>query len=459
MSKTLVIEVRNDSSFSIAQVRKTPFGIKIGNYRLLDGSEEDIVTGLKGYIHKAGLEEKPLTIGLPRGSIIARSLKIPVRKIEDLRGIMAFEIERHLPFSIDDAYYDFKALNKDGNFWNVIMAAAKKELIDRYMECLKDIPLELTCIDARPFSTFNALSYWNNLSKNKRIAIISFSTDGIELDTFEGHMLIGSRTIPMSEDKWPEWINIIEREIKVYIEEMQPSSDHKGLDQILIVADSRISKDSLNMLEKDTGVPVKIEFPEGHNLPAGLPMSAFGLALRGVGKGDLELNLLPTATFEQEVTSPVPTIVLAIIVILMGIAIGFSASIRDRRILSKLDVAIEGIVPKTDEVKILKKKLKNMQEKLLILEKIKIVPPPLELLKELTEIMPEHTWLTDMDYSGGELSIIGLSDQASSLLPLLEDSDLLEDVEFTGSITTETGGKERFKIKAKVRSEDELKGD
>ncbi|MFQ5900516.1 MAG: PilN domain-containing protein [Thermodesulfobacteriota bacterium] len=449
MSKALGIEIRDDASWAVARISKTPFGIKIGGYRSLIGPEEKIAGEIKGFIHESGLENVPLTIGLPRGMVISRVLKIPAHRVEDLRGIMAFEIERHLPFSIEDIHYDFQPLNKDGNLWNVIMVAAKKELIDRYAELIRELPVELTCIDARPFSIFNALSYWNRIPRDKKIAIISFGTDEIEIDTFHNDMLTGSKTIPMDEERWPQWIKIIEREMRVSIEDTETLPDQKELDRIMIIADRQIDEKERSILERDTGVPVTMESPEDHNLPAGISISTFGLALRGVGKGDLKLNLLPTAS-EKKATSPVPTLILTVLAILIGIAVGFSISAKDRLVLSKLNSAIEEIAPKTKEVKILKERLKNIEAELMILEKGEVRPTPLELLKELTEIIPEHTWLTDMNYSKGEISIIGLSDQASTLLPLLEDLSLLKNVEFTGSITTETGGKERFKIKAQV---------
>jgi len=78
----------------------------------------------------------------------------------------------------------------------------------------------------------------------------------------------------------------------------------------------------------------------------------------------------------------------------------------------------------------------------------------IEILKELTQILPDSVWIWNLRYSGKEVEISGFADSASDLIPLLDKSPLFEKVEFLAPVTKERERRagedkerERFKIK------------
>ena len=69
----------------------------------------------------------------------------------------------------------------------------------------------------------------------------------------------------------------------------------------------------------------------------------------------------------------------------------------------------------------------------------------LEVLRELTQILPEDTYLTRYRNTDGRIEIVGLSPSAPDLLPRLEESPLLVDVEQRGTMfKDQRSGKDRF---------------
>lgn len=77
--------------------------------------------------------------------------------------------------------------------------------------------------------------------------------------------------------------------------------------------------------------------------------------------------------------------------------------------------------------------------------------PPVLLLLELTAQMPDHTWLSRLSMSRGEVHLQGESSAATELLKLLESTDLLRDVQFQAPVSRgEDSGKEQFTIVAKL---------
>jgi general secretion pathway protein L len=72
-------------------------------------------------------------------------------------------------------------------------------------------------------------------------------------------------------------------------------------------------------------------------------------------------------------------------------------------------------------------------------------PTVLEVLADLTRRLPDDTWLEKVAINGGNVVLIGQSDQAATLPKLLQDSTLLHKPTLTGSVQADPRtGKERF---------------
>jgi general secretion pathway protein L len=78
-------------------------------------------------------------------------------------------------------------------------------------------------------------------------------------------------------------------------------------------------------------------------------------------------------------------------------------------------------------------------------------PNKLVILKDLTQLIPDHTWLFQMRLSQQNLEMGGMSKSAADLIPLLEKSGWLTKTEFASPIVTDASKLEHFKIKAEVK--------
>ena len=83
----------------------------------------------------------------------------------------------------------------------------------------------------------------------------------------------------------------------------------------------------------------------------------------------------------------------------------------------------------------------------------------IDILKELTEVLPPTVWTWNLKCAGKDVEISGFADSASELIPILDKSPLFEKVEFSSPVTKERERKgttekerERFKIKMKLES-------
>lgn len=76
-------------------------------------------------------------------------------------------------------------------------------------------------------------------------------------------------------------------------------------------------------------------------------------------------------------------------------------------------------------------------------------PPAVDVLKVLTDLLPDNTSLQQMEIKQSQLILRGTSSQASSLIKLLEESSGFSDVKFMSSVVQQRG-KEQFHLSAKI---------
>ena len=78
-------------------------------------------------------------------------------------------------------------------------------------------------------------------------------------------------------------------------------------------------------------------------------------------------------------------------------------------------------------------------------------PSATEVLDELTRLLPDHTWVLKLGLRDKKLTLSGYSAKPSSLIGLLERSDMLKEVRFSSPVTMDQRiGLERFNLTATV---------
>jgi general secretion pathway protein L len=173
----------------------------------------------------------------------------------------------------------------------------------------------------------------------------------------------------------------------------------------------------------------------------------------------MDLNLLPLEMRKKMRRIDKPLfIILFAIVLALSLIWGTGIFFRYRNELNTVTEEIRQKKPEVEKVEKLQKQKEIMAKEILELGKVTSGEiPKIEILKELTQLLPNTAWIWNLKYNGKEIEISGYADSASDLLPLLDKSPLFEKVEFLAPVTKEKHmrpdgekEKERFKIKAKL---------
>lgn len=125
-----------------------------------------------------------------------------------------------------------------------------------------------------------------------------------------------------------------------------------------------------------------------------------------------------------------------------------------RQTVDRLENEVDALRGDADEVMALQRELQDaLAAANFLAERRRRQPVSVQVLDEVTRILPDDIWLMQLRMQGDELMLQGLADQSQRLIELINDSELLTEAEFRGSVSIDPGsGRERFNAQARIET-------
>lgn len=462
--------------------------------------EESIVAEVLNFIQQNRVKCDNVVLGIPRRDVIIRRISLPPVEKEDLRQIIGFEIERHIPFPSREVYFDVQILDQKPEVGiSALVVAVRREIVDFYVNLLDGIGLTCSVVDVTNFSTYGLLTYV--LSRRKLIGMetkgnclmIDIGNTDVEINLIMGDRLTASRSVTKETDSESRLDLIVEGDFKstyetpeeeeTTLKDLELSQETNSLVEFLEEKSGELlrlnsqagffgdSNNKVFLFGADTDRPRLVDhfkarvdadvsllrpldmLPVPRNIKSEDLSGAFALALKGVVDYPLHLNLLPglVSTDKKQKDPRRLTAALLIMVLIIGGVSFIGGYVRERRMLKEVTQKIDKIKLLGEKAIAMGKKVQELSNRKKEVEEFAAYKVFVtDLLLELTDIIPESDWIERMNLEKNELEIVGYANSASSLISILETSLYFEDVKFTSSITMRGLEKQKFKIKAKL---------
>ena len=141
----------------------------------------------------------------------------------------------------------------------------------------------------------------------------------------------------------------------------------------------------------------------------------------GGSGGFAAVNLLPAANRQRKAITPqLVNLALGALTLLLLVGAVSLPLLNKRQQIEALEPLLETASAKAEEARRLRKEVDQLTANSRFLtDKKRASRPVLELLDELTRILPDDTWITRLDIKGSELEIQGQSASAAALIPLI----------------------------------------
>ena len=471
----LGIEFRDDS-IVLALLRNSLSGIKLlssETFPLKEG--EDTVNEVRGFISRQGAVISNVFVSVPDRWAVTKFTDIPSIKGGNWNAIsnmMKFEIERHIPFPIESVAYDFLVLQKKANYFSVVFVAVQNEKIDIVKEFLGKLALRPYAITISSFAVLSAIELngvpvgglrevigitrRSNVLGNKNGTGVSLFVNGTNaaVSIIRDGVCVYLRTIEFSADRAAQLLS--EAGKKLLIEKF---------DKLLLGGDISSLKDiAVELKEKLAAENVIVsEITEFRGAVRGQKMNghvaSVGACFSGLGLGTHRINILPHKRgYEIKKAAPLATKIFFFLIAAVLIGMFAVNVVKQKNYIEGLEAALKKNEPAVKALELITSDIDLLKKQSVVLYDLKRGEIALEVLAELTAVLPSDSWVTNLQYkgsdmkekkAGGELIISGFASSSSILIPLLEDSVYFEKVEFVGPIKKKDL-KEQFKIKAGV---------
>lgn len=207
-SSQLVVGVDIGShSVKICQLKRTDKAysiVALGSAVLPEGAVDDgalnepeiVAAAISNLFKNLRIKKKKVGISISGYSVIVKKVNLAVMGEKEMEDHLMTEAEQYIPFDIQDVYLDFQDLktNKDGyERTDVMLVAAKKDIVDDYLNMLNSIGLQTTIVDIDGFALENTYEYSN--PKTENVALIDIGASKMNINIISKGISVVARDI------------------------------------------------------------------------------------------------------------------------------------------------------------------------------------------------------------------------------------------------------------------------
>lgn len=163
------------------------------------------VQAIRQVLQELGNREVRVVTAVGGQGVVLRSILLPKMTAEELRTAISFEAEKYIPFKPEEAYLDFSVVgNNAESRMEVLLAAARKELVNAHQELLLSAEVTPHVVDLEALALANAWEINHPVEEQGEILLIHLGARGTVLDFFRDSRLQFTRDIPIGGDAFTQ---------------------------------------------------------------------------------------------------------------------------------------------------------------------------------------------------------------------------------------------------------------
>ncbi len=191
----------------VCQLKRTDKGygiLNLGSALIPEGAVEDgtlndselVGETISELLKNLKIKNKKIGISISGYSVIVKKVNLAVMDDDKLEQHILHEAEQYIPFDIDDVYLDFQDLKthtEDQERTDVMLVAAKKDIVDEYLQMLQDLGLKPVIVDVDGFALEN--TYEHNYPKNENVALVDIGASKMNINIISNGISVVARDI------------------------------------------------------------------------------------------------------------------------------------------------------------------------------------------------------------------------------------------------------------------------
>jgi len=197
------------SSVKLVELREDKKGYKLQNLAIsplppeaiVDGALMDSVTiidAIRDVIANSKTKARDVVTSVSGHSVIVKKISLPFMTEAELEESIQWEAERYIPFDINDVNIDFQifgAAPENPEVMDVVLVAAKKDMINDYVSIIMEAGLNPVIIDIDSFALENMLAINYDIAKEETVAIINVGASVANINIVKNNISAFTRDI------------------------------------------------------------------------------------------------------------------------------------------------------------------------------------------------------------------------------------------------------------------------
>lgn len=162
---------------------------------------------IKNLVANLKIKGKKVAISISGYSVIMKKINLAVMTEEELEHHIQSEAEQYIPFDLADVYIDFQDLqtnDESDERTDVMLVAAKKDVVNAYIEMLESIGLRVVIVDVDAFALENC--YEKNMGQDENVILVDIGSSKMNINIIAAGASVFARDVFLGSKQLTEQI-------------------------------------------------------------------------------------------------------------------------------------------------------------------------------------------------------------------------------------------------------------
>jgi len=197
-------------SVKAAEITETKRGLLLKRFGIVDIAHgaieegtiidaETVAESIKQLFKSYNIKESNVAVSIGGYSVIVKKISVQTMDEEKLQETIHFEAEQYIPFDISDVNLDFQILGESESNpgqMNVFLVAAKKEMVNDYINLVNLAGLNPCIVDVEAFALQNTFEA-NYDMQSENTALIDIGASKTSLNILKGNSSLFMRDVSL----------------------------------------------------------------------------------------------------------------------------------------------------------------------------------------------------------------------------------------------------------------------
>jgi len=192
-----------------------------------------VVEAIQNLFESQGIRQRHVATGVSGRGVIVKKITMEKLPPQEAREAIQWEAEQHVPYDINDVSLDFEILESEvgQNQMQVLLVAAKRDLIAAHADLVREAGLLPTLIDVNSFAVQNSAEHSYDFLPEEVVALVNVGSELTNVNLVQNGIPLYTQDLSMGGDTF---VDGLQKKYQVTREEavaaLQPAEGSGSLD-------------------------------------------------------------------------------------------------------------------------------------------------------------------------------------------------------------------------------------